>query len=245
MKPLKSEFEIALYTDEAGNVVGLDDVQLFENPPADRVATLQRALRTSNLEIRYRAALVLAAWGDDEGLTSIEWFVDNRIDEMGIVDPHRLYGYNNIYDKFAYAVQLYGDLGRQLHVQKRIYKKLLSLYGPCEFESRLKYALMQSGFDELVNDVEQACRRSLDLGKEYLASQLLPVLGKWNQSVAIPLMPTFVHEFITTPNPTANVVEALRFVEAGSRDPLLNKLAGHLDSVVAQEAKQLIAELQA
>ena len=103
---------------------------------------------------------------------------------------------------------------------------------------------MQSEFDELIDDVEEACRRSLDLGKEYLASQLLPVLAKWNSAVAFQLIPSFTHEAVFTPNPTANVVEALRYIEPSLRDSLLQRLTGHPDSVVANEAKQVIAELQ-
>lgn len=244
MQIRKSDVEAALFTDEHGVVVGLDEVQLLEHPPEGRIAVLHEALGMDDLELRYRASIVLAAWGDDKGLNAIEDLIDIRIDELGVNIPHRILSYNNIFDELAYAVYLYGDVGQRTADQVRIYKKLLSIYGPCDFESKLKTALLCSEYKELFGDVENACRRSIDLGKKYLASQLLPVIARWDQATAWKLIPLFLEEAVVTPNPTANVVEALKYVEPSLGTPLLHQLVSHADSVVANEAKQLIAEKQ-
>lgn len=242
--PPKQQVEAALYEDDSGTMVGLDEVQLLETHSPDRVAILHAALRSQDLELRYRAALVLAAWEDDQGLDDIERLVDMRIDTKGVTVPHRIHGYNNIYDEFAYAVYLFGNASRRVADQKRIYSKLLALYGPCDYESKLKHALLRSDFRELLPDVEQACRRAVAADKAYLASQLLPVLAKWNPEVAWPLFPLFSHRSVQTPNPAVNVAEALKYIKTDSGYSLLQQLIQHPDLVVADEARQVMSELE-
>ena len=147
--------------------------------------------------------------GDDQGLDDIERLIDLRIDTKEITVPHRIYGYNNIYDEFAYAVYLFRHSGRRVHDQKRIYSKLLELYGPCGYEWRLKSALLESGFRDLLPDVERACRRALAADRVYLASQLLPVTAKWVSERVWSLIPLFLRSLAQTPNPVAHVAVAL------------------------------------
>lgn len=242
--PTMQQMEAALYRDDSGEVVGLDEVQLLENPSPDRVAILHAALRSQDLELQYRAALVLAAWGDDQGLDDIEHLIDMRIDTEGVVVPHRIYGYNNIYDEFARAVYLFGHSGRQITKQKRIYAKLLALYGPCDYQGKLKNALLETEFRELLPDVEQACRRALRLGKHYLASQLLPVIAKWDSDEAWQFIGAFDTNTIETPNPVANVAQALRYIDSFDARSLLQELCKHPDVVVSDEAKKALSKLK-
>lgn len=242
--PSKRLVESALFEDDAGTMVGLDEVQLLETHSADRVAILHAALRSQDLELRYRAALVLTAWEDDEGLDDIERLVDMRIDTKGVTVPHRLYGYNNIYDEFAYAVYLFGNANRRVPDQTRIYSKLLALYGPCDYESKLKHALLRFDCRILLPDLQQACQRAFAADKVYLASQLLPVLAKWDFDMALPLFPLFLHSSVLAPNPAVNVAEALKYVHSPSAYLLLKELVNHPDSVVADEAKHVISELE-
>jgi hypothetical protein len=212
--PSRKEIEAALYTDQSGNLIGLGEVQLLDDPPIERFDILQAALQSEDMEMRYRAAIVLAAWGDNQGLDTIEFLVDNRVDRYVCV-PHRIYSYNNVYDELAYGVYLFGHCGRRVPDQKRIYAKLLILYGPFSFESNLKYALLVRDFRELIPDVQQACQRALSFEKPYLASQLLPVLAKGSSELVWQFVPVFLDLRIQTPNPVTNVAEALGHINSG------------------------------
>ncbi len=241
--PSKKQIEDALYTDESGSLIGLDEVQLLDRPPLERFSILQAALESQDLEIRYRAAVVLAAWGDDQGLDAIEDMIDNRIDQKGICVPHRIHQYNNIYDEFAYAIYLFGHSGRRSSDLSRIFKKILQLYGPCRFESKLKNALLAREDRDIIPSIESACERALDSGEPYLASQLLPVLAKWEPEKAWSLVPLFTNQPSQTPNPIVNVAEALRYIHSKEARALLEEFCRNADSVVADEADKVIRDL--
>jgi hypothetical protein len=203
---------------------------------------LHAALGSDDLELVYRAALVLTAWGDDQGLDAIEHLIDSRIDAFGINVPHRIYGYNNVYDELAYAVYLFGHCQRRVTDQKRIFSKLLNLYGPYDYESKLKHALLKTDFRGLLADVEQASQRAMTFGKFYLASQLLPVIAKWNAGIAWRLFPLFLEMPIQTPNPAVNVAEALEYIDSDEARSQLRQLCHHPDPVVAGEASRVLKQ---
>ncbi len=243
--PSRKEIEAALYLDDAGDVVGLDEVQLLENPSSARITTLEAALGSDDIELHYRAALVLAAWGNDKGLDAIERLVDTHVDRKGVNVPHRIYGYNNIYDEIAYAVFLFGHANSQRPSdQKRIYSKLLMLYGPYDFESKLKHALLASDSRELLPELRQAFQRALGLAKSYLASQLLPIIAKIDPDEGWQLIPTFGSIQSETPNPLVNVAEALAYIESQDSETLLQQFCQHPDSDVAAEARSSLDKLR-
>lgn len=163
---------------------------------------------------------------------------DSRSIELA---PHRIDGYDNVYDYLAEAVHLYGLSSRDRDVRLRLFRKLLALYGECGFESRLKSALLRSDMIELLDEAKAALRRSLALAKPYLASQLLPVIARWRTEDALALTPVILAERGGVPNPAVNVAEALRYVPYGASGPLLAALAQDDDSVVADEARRSLA----
>lgn len=162
------EIESALYTDRDGVSIGLEEVQLFDDPPLERIPTLACALKHSDNSVRFRAALVLASWGQDEGIDAIENLIDSRIDKHVDVE-HRLFGYNNALDELAYAVELYGDTGKRRETIVNVFRKLLCLYGECQFESKLKHALLRSGCAELQPDLVKAMESASANGMNYMA----------------------------------------------------------------------------
>jgi hypothetical protein len=89
--------------------------------------------------VQYQATLVLTAWGDDLGFRKLEHFVDSRLHDRACLEPHRLHGYDNVYDLLADAVDLMrlnrSDRERD---RERVFGKLLALYGPCWFEGRYR-----------------------------------------------------------------------------------------------------------
>lgn len=205
-----------LYEDNDGTVIGLDEVQLLDPVPEDRIPAVRTLLASPDPRVVFEAAIVLAAWGDDAGIKRVEEMIDRRIDLDVTLSPHRIHGYDNVYDEIAQAVRAYGLSGGDASVRERLYRKLLYLYGPLRFESRLKGALLrEEGLkDGLYSEVIAAIERALALGEPYLASQLLPVAAKWAPSEAPRLIALFSACPAQTPDPAANVAEALEY--AGS-----------------------------
>jgi hypothetical protein len=233
-----------LYEDDDGNLVGLEEVQLLDNPPQSRLPGLRRLLREEDSFLRFQAALVLAAWGDADGLRAIEEMIDSQIHLRVELSPHRLGGYDNVYDDLADATRKYSlCLGETPDVE-RIYAKLLSLYGPAQFESKFKHALLRSNLSEkLFDHTVEAISRANMLGRRYLASQLVPVVARWRPSEARALVSQFVNIPRETPDPLNNVAEALGYVDdVWSRD-LLRRLSNDDDPAVAGEANNSLAKL--
>lgn len=240
----KEEIYHLLYEDDQGNVIGLDEVQLLDPPPLERAPALLELLKSDDLYLVYQAAIVLAAWGEEAGLDKIEELIDMRVHIYEEIAPQRIEDYDNVYDELAYAVHLYGLTGKRPEARERIYGKLLELYGPCWFESKLKYVLLKSDFSNLAPNVRAAIERALSLERAYLASQLLPVLARWEPFEAWQLAPRFINQPSQTPDPMANVAEALGYIKKPESEELLNHLSRHQDAAVAEEARKSLDRLQ-
>ena len=175
----------ALYTDETGEVVGLDEVQLLDPIPRERIPVLVNLLTGEDLYLAYQCGLVLAAWGVEQGVRYIHHLVTIRIDKLANFEPHRLWGQDNVYDVIARALSItlrFTDYNKEEIITAL--SEILSLYGECFFESKLKYALIDSDVSQLLLDIKQAMQSALSHERYYQASQLLPVLAKYDKVYA-------------------------------------------------------------
>ena len=235
-----------LYQDEDGHTVGLDEVQLLDPVPVGRIAPVRALLGGDDLYLTYQAALALTAWGDAAGLDKIEEFVDTRVDRKMEFAPHRIYDYDNVYDELAEAVYLFGLSSVDYRADRvRVFRKLLALYGPCSFESGLKRALLRLDFPELASDVRAALERALEMGRVYLASQLLPPLARWEGEAARPLLARFLSapREPRRPDPLLNVVEALGYLPGPDSRRQLQQYQQSQDPAVSDEASRALARL--
>lgn len=193
MNPAQYPQEIynALYTDETGEVVGLDEVQLLEPIPHERIPKLVDLLTGDDLYLAYQCGLVLAAWGVEQGVHYLRHLVAIRIDKLAEFEPHRLWGQDNVYDVIARALKIAVlsnyDKGEIID----IIKSILRLYGECYFESKLKYTLIKLNEPILLPDIKQAMQLALNHERYYQASQLLPVLAKYDNAYAFAQVTAF------------------------------------------------------
>lgn len=227
-----------LYADEAGEIVGLDEVQLMDPPPVERFGAVRALLQEDDEHLVFEAAIVLAAWGDKAGLDCIERMIDTQIHERATLAPHRLHGYDNVYDELAGAIYLFGMTtpGHEKTIE-RLYRKLLAFYGPCMFESKLKRALLKSDLHALLDDVLAAIERAWHQDRAYMASQLLPVLARWSPVHFWRLVPQFL-DASDEPPPALNVIEGLGYLSGPDKDELLNRLSVHRDERVADAVRE-------
>ena len=242
------EIRHLLYDDEDGRVVGLNEVQLLDPVPAERIAPVRALLQSRDLYLVYQAALALTAWGDYAGLLQIEAMVDARADRQREFEPHRIYNYDNVYDVMADAVYLFG-LSSEAHLEERlrVFRKLLAFYGPCQFESNLKRALLKMDFAEvLVPEMQDALERAKKLGHIYLASQLLPPLARWTGEAVRPLLPEFFGSPARrelAPDPRTNVAEALGYLPGLESRRQLEQMAQSPDRPIYEEARASLLRL--
>lgn len=232
----------ALYEDEYGEVIGIDEMQLLDEPPPGRVPQLRALLRGDDAWVAFQAAEVLTAWGDDEGMAYFERLVPDWPAEGRDYYPHRIYGYDDALDHVADAASVYLLSGGDAARATALFRALLARYGPVVFESRLKAALLKRGDPALAPDVRAAIARAEAQGRPYLASQLLPVLARWEGRAALPVLERFL-DASDRPNPRTNVAEALRYVDPAAAGPLLARLAADPDRVVADEARASLQTL--
>jgi hypothetical protein len=174
----------ALYTDETGKEVGLDEVQLLDPIPVERVPKLIALLRNDDMYMAYQCALVLAAWGVKEGVAYLQHLIDSRIDKIVTFEPHRLWGQDNVYDVIAEALGIAVLSGYDKRKVVEIIEQVLRLYGECYFESKLKQVLINLEEPELLPSIKQAMQLALQHERYYQASQLLPVLAKYDRVYA-------------------------------------------------------------
>lgn len=224
-----------LYEDETGKLLGLYEMQLLESPLPGRVDELKKRLGSSEESVAFQAALILTAWGENSGVTYFEQLLPTWPALGKGLFPHRIYDYDNALDEIAYAAHSYSIVSSDHLRVKNLFRQLLQHYGPANFESRLKSALLNLRDCDLLKDVETAVQRAEKLGKYYLASQLLPVVAKCRGNEALPLVRRFL-ELKDEPNPRVNVAESLRFIHSNEAAAMLKDLAMDPDPIVADEA---------
>lgn len=232
-----------LYEDDAGNVIGLDEVQLSRDALANRLGKLRDLLSTPvEPSESYQAALVLAAWGQSEGMTYLQNLVKTWLTTDSVrpsLSENRLYGYDDVPDEVAYAAYLFHLKGRASKDAYSLWEGLLQLYGVVEFHSKLKFVLMEIEENGLGADVRSAMERAIHKQKYYLASQLLPVLARWQPDGDLIHLEIFLNTK-DDPSPRINVAEALRYIRGDNWAELLRELQDDQDPVVAREARRAV-----
>jgi hypothetical protein len=170
----------ALYTDETGEVIGLDEVQLLDPIPVERIPKLMARLGDADLYLAYQCGLVLAAWGVREGVLYLQRLVATRVDKTADFELHRLWGQDKVYDMIAEALGIALLSGYAKREIVELIRNILKLYG----ERRLKQVLLDLEEPELFPLIKQAMSLALDHKRDYQASQLLPVLGRYDSRYA-------------------------------------------------------------
>jgi len=231
-----------LYCDDEGEEVGLDDIFLLDPISADRLAATQSLLSDENPLIRFQAALILTAWGNDAGLDALETMIRQGGRDGFNLSLDRLTGEDNRFDDMANPIHYYaffsdGDKSRTLHALG----ELLRIYPDHSFKSGLKYVLPFYTEPEISGKVREAIVQCQHSGRTYQASQLLPVLAKMDPEACWQLLPLFTQQPPQVPDPAANIAEALAHIHTPESDAMLNRYLTSTSPGVADAARQSIA----
>lgn len=203
-----------LYTDENGDEVGLDEVQLIEPPISERIPELVGLLDSNELFISYQAALVLAAWGNKCGLNKIEEFIDMEKSKDYCFEPNRISGDDNFYDDLSYAVYLYGLSGGDREEIVNIIRKILKIYHKYYFDSKLKYVLQKSNFSELTDDIDNAIHCSIISGKYIQASDLFIAFAQLDSHKCLAYIKKIQDHLLSNQYASKNMERALEIIYA-------------------------------
>lgn len=181
-----------LFKDENGLEISIEDIQMLEDIPRERIPKYIELLSDEDKYTAYLSMLILIAWGIEEGFNEANKFIDNQYDNDYEYEPHRIWGADNVYDVIADAFYISTF---NTNNQKSIFpylKKLLALYGKKYFDSKLKYVLLDIVPDkELLPFILNAVQDALNEKTYFQASQLLPVIAKYNKEDAVPYIKTF------------------------------------------------------
>ncbi|HFC92815.1 MAG TPA: hypothetical protein ENJ51_08395 [Leucothrix mucor] len=110
---MKKNIYDLLYTNKQGKKESSYEMSLLEDQdiPWDRIEKLKGLLQPvssiKNILIPLESAKLLSSWGIEEGLNYLENLVDNRVDKLGLISPHRLFSYDQIYEEIQDAITNY------------------------------------------------------------------------------------------------------------------------------------------
>ncbi|WOE76078.1 hypothetical protein [Alterisphingorhabdus coralli] len=129
-------------TDYAVDKLELDDEDIdFDRIPKIRELLIKPIKNWTELHIPFEAALVLASWGDEEGLSYLEYVIALRPDKWGNGEPHRLRGYDTTYEWVANAMiafatfrSSYAEFDSKIGELERWFKVILNLCETQPFE---------------------------------------------------------------------------------------------------------------
>ena len=93
-----------LNNNEFGVAIGFSEMLLLsaDEIPKDRIHLL-KLLADSEDSIAHAidAACLLSAWGEKEYVNRLKYYCEIRIDQKGSFRPHRIRGYEQIYEYFS------------------------------------------------------------------------------------------------------------------------------------------------
>ena len=230
-----------LYCDPTGEVIGLDEVQLWEPIPLERIAPLRELLQHNDPFVRYQAMLVLVAWADEQGLRQLERFINAGLPADANLAPDNISSEDNAFDQLAEAVKLAVSNGLDQQTAAGLYRKLLRHYGQQKFKSDLKYALLRHATPDLLDAIETALEDARRQGRIYQASQLLPVIAKLDPARGWRFVQTFLQAPRQVPDPANNVAEALGYIDSPAATTLLRGYLNHADGAVRGEAQRALS----
>jgi len=172
------ETSALLYADESGEIVGVDEVQLLDEVPADRIPALRALLCGDDLGTRFGSLLLLAAWGDSDGLASAEQFLSSTGNEFDGLNPHRLHDQDRTYDLIADALSLAVRVRGMDPAQVTPHaERLLDMATSQFFEHGLQRLVTAIADPALGAETDAVVRRLARDGRHREASDLLPAVA--------------------------------------------------------------------
>lgn len=119
------------------------------------------SLESETIFLSLEAAIILTAWGDEDGLAFIKRFIALKVDNFENMSPHRIYGYDTTLESILNALSFYNarnlDRGKEEKAQSvvPIANNIIENSGGKAFDISCIYGLIKRvGYKEFKNSLE-------------------------------------------------------------------------------------------
>jgi hypothetical protein len=227
------EAERLLYFDSEGNEV-LEVLDLIgKKPIAERTEQLIYLLSHENISLRLDAAVLLTAWGIEEGVN----YLENFLDRDAIEREGKYLCRNNeddcTYDVIGESLTIFADNNpEKIAIVIRPLRKTLLLFHQRCFEFRMTVALSNSDISiYLVDNFKENIDLCLQANKPGEATELLQLYMKWGGARVLGDVVKYAKKIIEYPNTSyhhsfvAQILFVLPLEDAMSLVPLLQDIS--------------------
>ncbi|MCU0430588.1 MAG: hypothetical protein MUF42_11520 [Cytophagaceae bacterium] len=175
---MKEEHELysLLYRDEEGELVGLEEVQLLDPIPVNRIPLLLNYISKEDEYVSYQIALVLTSWGQNQGL---DWIMEKMLnfDSKNSIDIDRFGEADLFYEKAIESIYFYTLSGGDRVAAINSIEKALDVFFEFYVNGRFRNALFKLKPFELKFKILNLFQFSLDKNKLDRIAALLPVVA--------------------------------------------------------------------
>ena len=170
----------ALYIDDDGNDVGVDEVSYIEEPSDERTQTLAHTLTCPWHATAYRisAASLLGGWGDASALVYASVALSEYMPEAGLVSENRLGKYDDYPDLLAEIVVVHAEAAGVGELHLCLFDWILSTYHLLPMYSRFPYGLARLDVPQLRESLREAICSTLDQSDPVRAGWLLKAASR-------------------------------------------------------------------
>jgi hypothetical protein len=200
-----------LYTDEDGNEVDVLDLRMME-PIYDRIQKLKILLHNNNTSQRLDSAVLLTAWGIEEGVDYLENFLDRDA-----IEKEGKYLCRNNKDDCTYDVigeSLVTFTTNNPRESKRVIvplEKTLSFFGKRSFDNGISSFLIHADISVcLVDNFEKNINSCIEINKICEASEFLVLYAKWGGEKVVNHAIEYARKIIMFPNSSSSKVNVAR-----------------------------------
>lgn len=231
-----------LYCDAAGEVIGLDEVQLMEPIPAERVVFLRELFASGSEYERYQAALVLVAWNDPDIFARLDWYLDQLMARSGeALSPDRLHSVDTACDWVAGALSISLLNGARVETVDYYTRKLLAGVTSQYYRSGLQSLLVKTTRPVLVADLEMALRGAFEAAQQSKAALFLEPIARVEPMLAWSLIATLPWDPAVRPSPMFEIADALAFIKSAESRQYLEWLLHDQGPGVADRAAKVLS----
>jgi hypothetical protein len=245
-KDYTKEIYNALYSDEYGDIVGLDEVMTLDHPIQDRIVLLESLLNNEDLYVAYQSASILTAWGNNHGVDFLIQLIEKNVSSEINLAPNRFNNFDDIYDQIGSTVRLYELTEGNSEKVIKCYRLLLDKFPFNQFRGHFCDSLTNSDLsaflhDELIESHELTYSR----GYRFQASLLLPCIMKNFPEEGANLIDTYYLRSWDINQPEMEfVAESLGIGNATKFIPILEKLVSSKNQLTAEKAQRSLTILR-
>lgn len=236
----------ALYSDEYGDIVGLDEVMYSDPPIESRTAFLTSLLDHTDPYIAFQSAMVLSSWGKREGIDYLTILLQKFLAHPASIHESDFFYLSEYLDTIGTASRLYELSGGDSEATRNCYLLLLKLFPTYSFKGHFCDSLTNSHLTTtLFQELIDAHNKTYSEEHFFQASMLLPCIMKHFPETGEEII---AEQYAGQENVDAPemefVAESLYYSTSQKFDALLRELIESKNILTAEKAQKALNRLQ-